>query len=410
MQAKVDPYLRPLYDALDDMMPFERVAARARERASIEIAPLAFMRGRTLGDAFVIVDEAQNATAMQMKMLLTRLGVNSKMVITGDKTQVDLPKREDSGLIAGRAHPAGHRRHRVPLLQRDRRRPAPPRARHRQGVRGRRGGGGVIVPRHSRAVLSTHIAVDGHRHHLEPAQGPNASSRESSGRARAERADLRGVRHQRVRSASLNRPAPRHRRTDRRDLVRIRRATTRAPGRRRHLHRPRCREAERDSQRRAGRARKSCVCSSTARFTSSATTIPKAARERSAMWKRQERWSRRSMTRRLVMIAIVLGRSRPRSLAALLSMADGALARDARVAGARRRLRFRSLPSRARAPRAGDGTRRCSTLTAGAAIAQFFNFASYLAPAAPSRDLGRADHRRRHRKREPRVGQVSAAL
>jgi phosphate starvation-inducible PhoH-like protein len=98
MQAKVDPYLRPLYDALDEMMPQERVQ-KALETRVIEIAPLAFMRGRTLSDAFVILDEAQNATAMQMKMLLTRLGVNSKMVITGDKTQVDLPKREDSGLV-----------------------------------------------------------------------------------------------------------------------------------------------------------------------------------------------------------------------------------------------------------------------------------------------------------------------
>jgi phosphate starvation-inducible protein PhoH and related proteins len=98
MQAKVDPYLRPLYDALDDMMPYERVQ-KALETRVIEIAPLAFMRGRTLGDAFVIVDEAQNATAMQMKMLLTRLGVNSRMVITGDKTQIDLPKREESGLM-----------------------------------------------------------------------------------------------------------------------------------------------------------------------------------------------------------------------------------------------------------------------------------------------------------------------
>jgi phosphate starvation-inducible protein PhoH and related proteins len=98
MQAKVDPYLRPLYDALDEMMPLERVQ-RALEQRIIEVAPLAFMRGRTLGDAFVIVDEAQNASTMQMKMLLTRLGVNSRMVITGDKTQVDLPKREDSGLM-----------------------------------------------------------------------------------------------------------------------------------------------------------------------------------------------------------------------------------------------------------------------------------------------------------------------
>lgn len=98
MQAKVDPYLRPLYDALDDMMPFERIQ-RALETRTIEVAPLAFMRGRTLGDAFVIVDEAQNATSMQMKMLLTRLGVNSKMVITGDKTQVDLPRSTESGLM-----------------------------------------------------------------------------------------------------------------------------------------------------------------------------------------------------------------------------------------------------------------------------------------------------------------------
>jgi phosphate starvation-inducible protein PhoH and related proteins len=98
MQAKVDPYLRPLYDALDEMMPAERIQ-RALETRTIEIAPLAFMRGRTLGDAFVILDEAQNATNLQMKMFLTRLGVNSKIVITGDKTQVDLPRREESGLI-----------------------------------------------------------------------------------------------------------------------------------------------------------------------------------------------------------------------------------------------------------------------------------------------------------------------
>jgi phosphate starvation-inducible PhoH-like protein len=98
MQAKVDPYLRPLYDALDEMMPAERIQ-KALETRVIEIAPLAFMRGRTLGDAFVILDEAQNATALQMKMFLTRLGVNSQIVITGDKTQIDLPKREESGLM-----------------------------------------------------------------------------------------------------------------------------------------------------------------------------------------------------------------------------------------------------------------------------------------------------------------------
>jgi phosphate starvation-inducible PhoH-like protein len=98
IQAKVDPYLRPLYDALEDMMPPERVQ-KALEQRTIEIAPLAYMRGRTLSDAFIILDEAQNATALQMKMFLTRLGVNSKVVVTGDKTQVDLPRREESGLI-----------------------------------------------------------------------------------------------------------------------------------------------------------------------------------------------------------------------------------------------------------------------------------------------------------------------
>lgn len=98
LQEKVDPYLRPLYDALEDMMTLERMR-RAIEARQIEIAPLAYMRGRTLHDAFVILDEAQNATNAQMKMFLTRLGLNSKAVITGDKTQIDLPSRSDSGLL-----------------------------------------------------------------------------------------------------------------------------------------------------------------------------------------------------------------------------------------------------------------------------------------------------------------------
>jgi phosphate starvation-inducible PhoH-like protein len=98
LQEKVDPYLRPLYDALEDMMPRDRVQ-KAIETRTIEIAPLAYMRGRTLSDAFVILDEAQNATGMQMKMFLTRLGVNSRAVITGDKTQIDLANREESGLL-----------------------------------------------------------------------------------------------------------------------------------------------------------------------------------------------------------------------------------------------------------------------------------------------------------------------
>jgi len=98
LQAKVDPYLRPLYDALEDMMPPDKVQ-RALEQRVIEIAPLAYMRGRTLQDAFVILDEAQNTTPMQMKMFLTRLGANSRAVITADKTQIDLPSREDSGIL-----------------------------------------------------------------------------------------------------------------------------------------------------------------------------------------------------------------------------------------------------------------------------------------------------------------------
>jgi phosphate starvation-inducible PhoH-like protein len=97
MRDKVDPYLRPLYDALYDTMPGDQVARRM-ESGEIEIAPLAFMRGRTLSNAFVILDEAQNTTRMQMKMFLTRLGENSRMVVTGDLSQVDLPSGIQSGL------------------------------------------------------------------------------------------------------------------------------------------------------------------------------------------------------------------------------------------------------------------------------------------------------------------------
>jgi phosphate starvation-inducible PhoH-like protein len=101
MAEKVNPYLRPLYDALHDMMDFER-AEHLLEKGVIEVAPLAFMRGRTLNDAFVILDEAQNSTTEQMKMFLTRLGFNSKAVITGDVTQVDLPTGQKSGLLEAR--------------------------------------------------------------------------------------------------------------------------------------------------------------------------------------------------------------------------------------------------------------------------------------------------------------------
>jgi phosphate starvation-inducible PhoH-like protein len=98
LQQKIDPYLRPLYDALFDMIDAERVE-KLLERNVIEIAPLAFMRGRTLNDCFVILDEAQNTTAEQMKMALTRQGFNSKMVVTGDQTQIDLPAGKRSGLL-----------------------------------------------------------------------------------------------------------------------------------------------------------------------------------------------------------------------------------------------------------------------------------------------------------------------
>jgi len=98
LQQKVDPYLRPLYDALYDLLDYERVE-RLFERNQIEIAPIAFMRGRTLSDAFVIVDEAQNTTTEQMKMVLTRIGLGSKVVVTGDITQIDLPSGRISGLV-----------------------------------------------------------------------------------------------------------------------------------------------------------------------------------------------------------------------------------------------------------------------------------------------------------------------
>src|SRR5258708_5770293 len=97
LQEKVDPYLRPLYDALYDMLEGEKVE-KLLERGTIEVAPIAFMRGRTLNDSFIIFDEAQNSTAEQMKMVLTRLGFNSKMVVTGDLTQIDLPSGKRCGL------------------------------------------------------------------------------------------------------------------------------------------------------------------------------------------------------------------------------------------------------------------------------------------------------------------------
>lgn len=98
LREKVDPYLRPLYDALEDMIPGDKLR-NYLERGTIEIVPLAYMRGRTLNNAFIILDEAQNATSLQMKMFLTRMGANSRAIITGDITQIDLPSKKASGLI-----------------------------------------------------------------------------------------------------------------------------------------------------------------------------------------------------------------------------------------------------------------------------------------------------------------------
>jgi len=98
LKEKIDPYLRPLYDALEEMIPGDKLKAMM-ERRGIEVVPLAYMRGRTLNSAYVILDEAQNATTMQMKMFLTRLGANSRAIITGDLTQIDLPKNVESGLV-----------------------------------------------------------------------------------------------------------------------------------------------------------------------------------------------------------------------------------------------------------------------------------------------------------------------
>jgi phosphate starvation-inducible PhoH-like protein len=97
LKEKLDPYLQPLYDALRDMIPHEKLEG-FMEKKVIEVAPLAFMRGRTLDDAFVILDEAQNTTHAQMKMFLTRMGMNAKFIITGDPSQIDLPKNQQSGL------------------------------------------------------------------------------------------------------------------------------------------------------------------------------------------------------------------------------------------------------------------------------------------------------------------------
>ena len=133
MKEKVDPYLRPLYDALYDMLPTEQVERRIAS-GEIEIAPIAFMRGRTLTDAFIILDEAQNTTPLQMKMFLTRFGMRSRMVICGDPQQVDLPDPTMSGLADAVGKLERSQGHRDGPLHRRRRRPAPARRADRRGL------------------------------------------------------------------------------------------------------------------------------------------------------------------------------------------------------------------------------------------------------------------------------------
>ncbi len=134
LTQKVDPYLRPLYDALYDLMGFERVA-KAFERNALEIAPLAFMRGRTLNNAFVILDEAQNTTPEQMKMFLTRIGFGSRCVVTGDISQIDLPKGAAVGAGGSRAHPQAGQGDRPHALHQRRRGAAPAGGAHRRCLR-----------------------------------------------------------------------------------------------------------------------------------------------------------------------------------------------------------------------------------------------------------------------------------
>ena len=137
MLAKVDPYLRPLFDALYDMLDADRLTAYM-DKGMVEVAPLAFMRGRTLNDSFIILDEAQNTTPEQMQMFLTRLGFGSKVVVTGDVTQVDLARDQRSGLVDVDGRPARRPGHRVRPLRLGGRRTPQARPAHRLGLQGAR--------------------------------------------------------------------------------------------------------------------------------------------------------------------------------------------------------------------------------------------------------------------------------
>ena len=156
MLAKVDPYLRPLYDALYDMLEADRLTSYM-ERGIIEVAPLAFMRGRTLNDSFIILDEAQNTSPEQMQMFLTRLGFGSKVVVTGDVTQIDLP-RDQAGPHPGAEHPRDDRGDRVHQLRPRGRRAAQARAADRRGVQVPRGGDGHGPAEVGRVAVEVEVA------------------------------------------------------------------------------------------------------------------------------------------------------------------------------------------------------------------------------------------------------------
>ena len=134
LSEKIDPYLRPLYDALHDMIDPESIP-KLLAAGTIEVAPLAYMRGRSLNDAFIILDEAQNTSPEQMKMFLTRLGFGSKIVVTGDVTQVDLPSGTEVRPAGGRGHPRRRRGHQLQPAHRPRRGPAPAGRQDRRGLR-----------------------------------------------------------------------------------------------------------------------------------------------------------------------------------------------------------------------------------------------------------------------------------
>ena len=214
VMAKVDPYLRPLFDALYDMLEPERVNQHL-ERGVIEVAPLAFMRGRTLNDSFIILDEAQNTSPEQMKMFLTRLGFNSKMVVTGDVTQIDLPRDQRSGLmvigdILGRG-----RGHRVRALRRRGRGAPQARAADRGRLQRVRGEAGARPSRARRAPRPALIELDLIDAPEEAAAAGAGGARGGRGRGRPPGAGARG----RGADPRAEPRAPRHRRAHRRALV-----------------------------------------------------------------------------------------------------------------------------------------------------------------------------------------------